>query len=49
MYSKNIKTQIFNPEGVVKLAYFQKKVEYPFKPLHLWLWGNILYILILSS
>jgi len=29
MYSKNIKTQIFNPEGVVKLAYFQKKWSIP--------------------
>jgi len=25
------KTQLFNSGGVVKLAYFQKKVEYPFK------------------
>jgi len=22
---------MFNPEGIVKWAYFQKKVEYPFK------------------
>jgi len=27
---KNGKTQQFNFGGVVKLAYFQKKVEYPF-------------------
>jgi len=28
---ENGKTQLFNSEGVVKWAYFQKKVEYPFK------------------
>jgi len=28
---KNGKTQQFNSGGVVKSAYFQKKVEYPFK------------------
>jgi len=27
---KNGKTQLFNSGGVVKWAYFQKKVEYPF-------------------
>jgi len=30
----NGKTQTFNSGGVVKWAYFQKKVEYPFKPDH---------------
>jgi len=28
---ENGKTQLFNFGGVVKWAYFQKKVEYPFK------------------
>jgi len=28
---ENGKTQLFNSGGVVKWAYFQKKVEYPFK------------------
>jgi len=28
---ENGKTQLYNSGGVVKLAYFQKKVEYPFK------------------
>jgi len=27
---ENGKTQLFNSGGVVKRAYFQKKVEYPF-------------------
>jgi len=31
MVSKMVKTQLFNSGGVVKWAYFQKKVEYPFK------------------
>jgi len=29
----DLKTVKLNSEGVVKLAYFQKKVEYPFKKL----------------
>jgi len=31
MVSKMVKTQLFNSGGVVKWAYFPKKVEYPFK------------------
>jgi len=30
---ENSKTQLFNSGGVVKWAYFQKKVEYPFNTL----------------
>jgi len=31
-----VKTQLFNSGRVVKWAYFQKKVEYPFKTCHPW-------------